>query len=353
MKGRGFTLVEIAISLAVMSIVLAGLGSVFVLAARGAEASADDSGAASAAGLTLLAAELGDAARISSTAARDVTFEVADRTGDAAREVIRYTWSGTPGDPLVRTFNGVSANATGPLGSFALAFATSTRDRRTTSGTAESAETLLASYTGGVSGTQTVNLTTSVGQAFAPLLPPNATAWRLTRLRINLTRGSGNGNILGVQLRAVPSAGMGGSTVLEEWALATSSLTNGGRYESFTVTSAYSYLPSTVLGVVLYQRSGLLASTAVVPFQSGGVADPDAYMATALLGGVGGLTWSAFSDSAIQFEVYGTYTTPAFSTSTVTVYDAVEIRATPSPGLRGRPGTPFAATVRLPIGGEP
>lgn len=350
---RGFTLVELVVSLAVMSIILAGLGSVFVLAARGAEVSANDRAAASSAGLNLLAADLRDAVRISAAAARDVTFEVADRNSDAANEVIRYTWSGTPGDPLVRTYNAAPADITGPLADFGLAFTTSTRQRSAVSGTAESAETLLASYTGSISGTQTVSTTTSVGQAFSPLLPPQATAWRVTRIRVNLMRGSGNSNILGIQLRAVPTIGFGGSTTLEEWSLATSSLSNSGRYEQFTVTAASGLLPSTILGIVLYQRSGLLATTAVVPFQASGVADPDAYMATALLGGLGGLTWSNFSDAGIQFEVYGTYTTPATSTSTATLYDAVDIRATPSPGARGRAAQPFTTSVRFPIGAEP
>ncbi|MCC6679096.1 MAG: prepilin-type N-terminal cleavage/methylation domain-containing protein [Phycisphaerales bacterium] len=350
---RGFTLVELVVALAVMSIVMAGLGSVFVLAARGAEASSDDSGAASTAGLNAMAADLRDAVRISAASARDVTFEVADRNGDSAREVIRYAWSGTAGDALVRTCNGASADATGPLDAFSLAYATSTRQRSTTAGTVTSAETLLASYTGSVSGMQSVTATNTVGQVFAPLLPSQATAWRLTRLRVNMTRGGGSGNVLGIQLRSVPSTGMGGSSVLESWSLATSSMSNSGRYETFTVTSTFNYLPSTILAISLSQASGLLSSTAVIPYQASGVADPDNQMLTALVGGLGGLTWSSYPESSLQFEVYGTYTTPATTTSTVTIYDSIDIRATLKPGGRGRAAAPFATTIRFPIGAEP
>ena len=35
-----------------------------------------------------------------------VEFTVADRDGDESPEFIRYAWSGTPGDPLTRQYNG-------------------------------------------------------------------------------------------------------------------------------------------------------------------------------------------------------------------------------------------------------
>lgn len=350
---RGFTLVELVVALAVTSIVLAGLGSVFVLAARGAEASADDRGAAVASALHLMAADLRDAVRISAAAARDVSFEVADRNGDLANEVIRYTWSGTPGDPLVRTYNGVAANAAPALNDLALTYSTSARQRTTISGSVESAEVLLAGYSGSVSGVHTINITTGAGQAFAPLLPPHATAWKVTRLRIHMTRGGGNGNILGVQLRTYPAIGMLTSALIEEWSLPTSSMSNSGRWESFTVTAASGLNPSDMLMISILQRSGLLASTATIPYQTAGVADPDNLMLTALLGGVAGLTWATYPESSIYFEVYGTYSTPATTTAPVTLYDSIDIRATPPTTTRGRAAAPFATTVRFPIGAEP
>lgn len=354
MHRRGFSLVELSIGLAITSILLAALGSVFVLAARGAEASADDRAAAATAALSAMAAELRDAVRITEAGPTAVTFQVADRTGDAVNEIIRYAWSGAGGDPLVRTVNGAPATAVAALDSLALSYATTTRTRTSTGPAVESAETLLASYTGAVGSTYSISSTNSLGQTFSAVIPPNATAWRITRLRLYLMRGTGNGNLLGIQLRTVPSGGsFATSSLLEEWVLATSSLSNGGRWETFSPTSATGLAPSALLGVVLSQRSGLLSTTAVIPYQSAGVADPDATMGGALLGGLGGITWTLYPEASMQYEVYGAYSTPSRTTRTDTLYTAVAIRATTPASTKRSGPVDFATTVNFPVGAEP
>lgn len=349
---HAFTLVELVVALAVTSIVMAGLGSVFVLAARGAEASADDQGSSTLAALHAMAAELQDAVRISQASATGVQFEVADRNGDSVNEVISYAWGGSPGNLLVRSYNGNSAGSVGALRDFRLAFETSSRTRTQVSGSTQSAETLLSSYTGAANGSYSVTTTQNVAQVFAPLIPPNATAWSVTRVRVFIMRGAGSGNVLGVQIRTVPGGTTPSSTVLEEWTLATSAMWSGGRWETFNSTLT-GLSPSDSLAIVLYQKSGLLSSTAVLSCQTSGIADPDAHQLTALLGGLGGLTWSTYPEASLHYEVYGTYTTPATTTSAVTVYDSAEIRASFQPGPRGRTIPDFATTVRLPIGAEP
>jgi hypothetical protein len=53
-----------------------------------------------------LEADLEFALAFTEQSARAVTFLVPDQSGDAKLETVRYAWSGTPGDPLTRQFNG-------------------------------------------------------------------------------------------------------------------------------------------------------------------------------------------------------------------------------------------------------
>ena len=53
-----------------------------------------------------LALELRYARSFVQRSANEVEFTVADRNNDASEETICYCWSGTPGDPLTRQYNG-------------------------------------------------------------------------------------------------------------------------------------------------------------------------------------------------------------------------------------------------------
>ncbi len=57
-----------------------------------------------------ITADLRLATAVTEATATAVTFTVPDRTGDDVAETIRYAWSGTAGDPVTRTFNGVTVD---------------------------------------------------------------------------------------------------------------------------------------------------------------------------------------------------------------------------------------------------
>jgi prepilin-type N-terminal cleavage/methylation domain-containing protein len=112
---RGFTLVEMVLSMAVMTILLGGIASAMILASRAMpdlatplKAMADGYYAADQ-----LAGELFAAQTITARSATSVTFTVADRNNDSIAETIRYSWGGA-GQPLTRQYNigtGTCANA--------------------------------------------------------------------------------------------------------------------------------------------------------------------------------------------------------------------------------------------------
>lgn len=111
---RGFTLVEMVLSMAVMTILLGGIASAMILASRAMpdlatplKAMADGYYVADQ-----LAGELYAAQTISTTfrSATGVEFTVADRNNDSIAETIRYSWGGA-GQPLTRQYNNGVASA--------------------------------------------------------------------------------------------------------------------------------------------------------------------------------------------------------------------------------------------------
>ena len=110
---RGFTLLELVVSVAVASVLVVGLSASVVLAMRAGDSSvgpfsSSHSGAQAVLDLTR---DLQDAISVNDTSctAKSVAFTVPDRTGDGIDETISYSWSGTSGDPLLRTMNGGTA----------------------------------------------------------------------------------------------------------------------------------------------------------------------------------------------------------------------------------------------------
>ena len=112
-RHRGFTLVEMVLSMAVITVLLGGIASAMILASRAVpdletplKAMADGYHAADG-----LASELYAAQTITFRSATVVEFTVADRNADAIAETIRYAWDGVAGQPLNRQYNGGTAGA--------------------------------------------------------------------------------------------------------------------------------------------------------------------------------------------------------------------------------------------------
>ncbi len=111
-RRHGFTLVEMGLSMAVMTVLLGGISSALILAGRAIPDHAtpvklmtDGFHVADQ-----LAGELYAAQTISARSANSITFTVADRNADANPETIQYLWSGVAGSPLYRQYNGASAS---------------------------------------------------------------------------------------------------------------------------------------------------------------------------------------------------------------------------------------------------
>ena len=140
---------EVAVSLAILSVITVAMGSAIVLAVK-AVPTADSPAQRTLRGAHLaqqIAAELQYATAIATTEPGAVAFTVGDRNDDSLPETIRYTWAGAPGDPLTRQLNGGSDVAVlQDVYAFALDYGVRTVEEDVPGG--ESSEMLLATDNG-------------------------------------------------------------------------------------------------------------------------------------------------------------------------------------------------------------
>ena len=120
----GFTLIELVISSVSASLLMAGMGSAMFLAMKAAETDTSVMNTLEAGWvLDEMITELQTALYFKERTATSVKFVVADQTEDGNTETIHYSWSGTAGDPLTRTFNSQSAvDVAEDVQAFALAY---------------------------------------------------------------------------------------------------------------------------------------------------------------------------------------------------------------------------------------
>ena len=111
-RGRGaFTLLEVLLSTAIVVVLLGGVVGTMFLAQRSMAAGTDaaDRMVTEARVTQMIDMDVSLATAIPERTNQAVTLVVPDRTGDGQSETIRYAWSGVPGDPLTRQFNGGAA----------------------------------------------------------------------------------------------------------------------------------------------------------------------------------------------------------------------------------------------------
>ena len=303
----GYTLVELVASMAVMSILMVALGSVMILATQAIPENGSPLHATVDASLVAddIAGDLYCALSFTERTAKAVEFTVPDRDRDADSlpETIRYEWSGTPGDPLMRRYNGGTAvNVAEDVREFQLSYDLRTISREEPPTENESNETVVASWD------STVNLSDVpvssdfwVGEYFKPTLPGDTVSWKVTRVKFKAREeGAANGQTM-VQLRPPTTGNLPSSTVLEQLPMYESSLTTSFVWQEFSFSNVAGLSPSQGLCLVLEHVSD--AHSCMVEYQGGSVSLPNA----GLLEYNG--SWTLTTDKDLNFYIYGTVTT--------------------------------------------
>ena len=296
---------ELAVSLAILSVMTAAMASAIVLAVKAVPtANSPAQRTLRAAHLAQqIAAELQYATAIATAEPGAIAFTVGDRNDDGLPETIRYTWAGAPGDPLTRQLNsGSDVAVLQDVYAFALDYGARTAEEETPGG--ESSEMLLA--TDSASSWMAFSITADdwLGQYFEPALPANATSWSVARVQFwARTSGWVSGEV-SVQLRTPDAGGLPSDQVLEEHSVYESDMSSYS-YTATTVTFAgvTGLPPDQGLCLVIKHVSGFQACNILAGFDSSG----DGYL---LMTTNGGRSFIANSDMSLGFTVYGTYTSP-------------------------------------------
>lgn len=132
MNRRGFTLIELVVSLGIVGILAMALGSTVTLSMRALPTTGGGPETQASAGraLQIIGSDVRLATAVSMPDVRTLTLTIPDQTGDAAAETVTYAWAGSSGDPLTRSFNADSSTLLASV--IDLKFASLTRANVTT-----------------------------------------------------------------------------------------------------------------------------------------------------------------------------------------------------------------------------
>lgn len=303
----GFSLIEMVVSLSVMSIVFLAMGSVMLLATKAIPAADAPTHQTldTADVLRQFAAEIETAKTILSATPTGIEFTVPDRNNDASDETIKYGWSGTAGEPLFRQCNGGATVAVLPaVYEFDLSYIASSGTQP--GGSSQSSEIELVSRVAVTPTNYAILPTNWIGQSFTPTnLPAGTESWNVTRvLLMAKSQGDSLGEIC-VQLRPMAAGGLPGTTVLEEYPIFESDLSSLYIWQNITFNSVTGLSPS----------QGLCLVVKWVGSDNAGAVQYDIGGGSGLLtSSNGGSTWSLDASSSMSFYVYGTFLTPGGQT---------------------------------------
>ncbi len=336
-KTRGHTLLEMVVAVTVSGVLIAGLMSTLYVASR----AASPGGSSRAVLAELDAADelLGDlvyAVAFTERSASAVEFTVADRNGDNTPETIRYAWSGTPGDPLTRQYNGGTAvEIVSDVQEFTLSYHVRTRSEQPPPGPIEGAETLLVSHDPASSPLDfPITDKEWIGQYFLPSLPADAVEWKVTRVGFNARVHGGTKGITSVQLRLPTASNLPGDTVLEAVPMYESNLADTYSWQEFPFGSVSGLAPSQGLCLVLALQHKE-AHLADIQYDDGGGAGR-------LTTTNAGSSWSGDGSRSMVYAVYGTVTAPALP-------DPITREWLRTVGVKLRVGTDPSASVQTAV----
>lgn len=301
---RGFTLVEIAMSLLVLGIVATAAGGLLVLAARIWPGRAIDRGGRTlSAALGQMAEDLAQATSVEGVAGNWIRFTVPDRDGDSAPESIVYSWSGVAGEPLMRQLSGYSPAAiTGPLDRFQLSVGTCVETSASTGSVTTTGSVTLVDAS--ASGEVPISSSSAVGLVFAPSLPADAVSWGIDSVRLRLRSSSTNNDFFRIRVHTVSGLGLPNGAILADVVVPESTLSASMTWQDFPV-SVTGLPPGTSVAVCILHASGVGESCRVT-----------ASLISGLLTGVvrsvtGGSTWLTVPTASLGIRVTGRVTTPA------------------------------------------
>ena len=322
---HGFTLVELTVASAITAILLLATMSSLFMGLKAIPTSGDNPTNTILAGRIIdqVAGELETALLVVAQTPTSITFTVPPRGTDTAPERISYSWSGTPGAPLLRRYNnGTTVSVIDAVYQFSLtpSVATSTESYPGIS-VEDTAESLLIDYSGTSGpGNQNVNSGNWFGQYYtSSSWPTGVVGWRPTRILFQAKQSATTGTAY-VQFQLPNVSMVPTSAALEQYTLLGSSLTTTYTWQSFSFSQLPRLAPSAGICLVLQGVSGSPHSAVVQDTLGAGVLNTSN----------GGTSWSYQSNRSLQSILYGKLTrssTTQYATSNYLSAITISLRA--------------------------
>ena len=306
-RRRGFTLVEMVVSVAVLSLIVVGLSSAIVLATKALPTTESPAERAikTADVAQLLMGEVRYATSLGEIEPQTVSFTVPDRTGDGLPDTISYDWSGIVGDPLTRRLNGGVATAALP-GIHALDLAYDTESfTEMVAGAGESTVTTLTSHSGYFVAPVSITAENWRGQFFRPNLPADATEWRIVGVGFYAMADSPQDGEVAVQIQEPTAGNLPSGLVLTETTLSAHSLPTSPDWVAISLDDAPRLPADEGACLVIRHLSGDNPCAFLIDFFPSPPISEMAYLKTVN----GGQTWTTTGAYLIPFQVWGTYST--------------------------------------------
>lgn len=319
-SARGFTLLEAALSLGIVTLLMGSLGSVVVLTARAMPMGATHaSGLAAASAADQLSQDLRFATEVLEAEPDRVVFMIPDRNGSGVDEMVMWRWGGR-GEPLERTYNnGSPVVMLESVHDFDLQYKRRQEsESKVVSAIVDSGEVLLCSFTGWSGVNHNLASANITGTSWASekfvvdriTFPPETTSWRITRVSVRLRSGSalGSGVTVGIHrptqlLGFIPMLTPVGTPGL----IPSSVLTSSSRWQDATFNDVV-FTDLNEKHLIFVVKPALATNIAYLEYYTATNAPNDAYVYQSTIDA--GLTWSPTNNqhrNDAPFFVYGSY----------------------------------------------
>lgn len=318
-----YSLIELVVSLSVMSILFLAIGSSFVIASRAIPANDNQALQTLTACNVMhqLVEELATAVAVSAYSPTMIEF-VVDRSG--TNHTIRYEWLGVPASPgppptaatpaaITRQYDGATVVVMIPDAvdfnlTYSLSAATQTQQDPDTI----SAEVELTSYTApDTSADLRVNSNDWIGQYFKPTLAPNAAGWTVTKVMFRAKADGGTSGLTMVQLRSADASNLPVDTVLDQQALNEEDLLSAYTWQLISFNNAMEVAAGTGLCLVFQWLSDKHSAKIEYDSRASNTGGSNRLVTTD-----GGASWSLSGSTSMLYRVYGTIRTRGAVTAT-------------------------------------
>ena len=244
--------------------------------------------------------------------ATDVEFKVPSRDANNTPDTIRYQWTGSPSNQLLRSYNGGSLNLfAADVKEFGLSYLTRSMGPPPPPAPVESAEVLLMEHNDAPSGSfSSFNTSTSNwgSQWFNPSLSPDAVSWKITRVQCSASRANGTSATFQVRIQSAdPATNQPLPTVLSTLTATTATLPTTTAWVNFDIPDAANLSAETGYCLVI----AVTASSTKYPilqFESNGTPMPS--RTHWMTSSTAGTAWTLPElTKDMRFRIYGTITT--------------------------------------------